>query len=78
MMDREHVIRKFLEERFANYRVTLSLQDSLEGVVDSLGLFDLVEFIEREFNVSIPNEDFSPRKFQSIATILATINEIQS
>jgi acyl carrier protein len=76
-MDGEKILRTFLKERFGNYRDTLAAEDPLDGVVDSLGLFELVEFIEREFQISVPTEEFSPRRFSSISVILNTIEELR-
>lgn len=74
MDEKELKLRSYLKERFANYEDAIRLDDSLEGIVDSLGLFDLVAFIEEEFAVSIPNEDFSPDLFSSIQKMLLLIN----
>jgi len=71
----ERTIRRFLSERFACYRDDLAAYDSLEGIVDSLSLFDLVDFVERKFGARIPDEDFSPARFASIDRILETIRE---
>jgi acyl carrier protein len=76
-MDGEKILRTFLKERFGNYRDTLPAEDPLDGVVESLGLFELVEFIEREFQISVPTEEFSPRRFSSISVILNTIEELR-
>lgn len=74
-MDGEQIIRSFLKQRFSNYRDNIGKNDRLDGVVDSLGLFELVEFIEKQFRICIPNEEFSPERFSSIARILGTIEE---
>ena len=71
-------LRDFLRQRFGGYRDSLSQSDSLTEVVDSLGLFDLVEFVEREFGVAIPNEEFSPRRFSSIEGILELVDELRA
>jgi acyl carrier protein len=43
-------------------------------VVDSMGLFHLVGFIEKEFDVVIPDEDLIPEHFGTIRGIAALIN----
>jgi len=50
-----------------NPEVDESLFDS--GVLDSFALADLVSAIEKEFHISIPDSDLSPKKFESIARI---------
>lgn len=44
------------------------------GLLDSFVLPDLVSAIEREFRVTIPDSDLSPRKFDSIARIEAYLD----
>jgi len=44
-----------------------SLFDS--GYLDSFALTDLVTELEREFGLTIPDADLSPRRFESIARI---------
>lgn len=77
MTDVEKRLRQFLKERFGGYRDNIGAADPLDGVVDSLGLFELVAFIEEDFSVSIPNEEFSPQLFSSIEKILQVIEEFR-
>lgn len=74
MDEKELKVRIYLKERFADYEDSLGSEDSLKGIVDSLGLFDLVAFLEEEFAISIPNEDFSPDLFSTIEKILLLVN----
>ena len=74
----EAKIRKFLKERFRDYRDEIGQADKLDGVVDSLGLFELVTFLEEEFSLSIPNEEFSPNLFSSIENILKVVDEFRT
>jgi acyl carrier protein len=75
MNDREAKVRQYLKERFRGYQDSISLDDALDSIVDSLGLFELVEYIEQEFRVSVPMVEFSPRRFSSIRKILQVIEE---
>jgi acyl carrier protein len=50
-----------------NPEVDESLFDS--GVLDSFALADLVSAIEKEFHITIPDADLSPKKFESISRI---------
>jgi acyl carrier protein len=77
-MNEETTLRTYLRERFGNYRDDMGVEESLEGVIDSLGLFELVEFLERKFELKIPNHEFSPRRFSSIERILATVAEFRN
>jgi acyl carrier protein len=75
--DHEEVrLRDFLRQRFHNYRDDFGADEDLTSVVDSLGLFELVEFVEQEYSVSIPAAEFSPRRFSSIHGILSLVDEL--
>jgi len=39
------------------------------GIVDSAGLISFLAFIERQYNISIPDEDLLPENFKSISAI---------
>jgi len=76
--EKEKRVRQFLKERFGNYQDEIGITDSLEGIVDSMGLFELVSFLENEFSISFPNEEFSPQRFSTIEGILQVIDEFHT
>ena len=76
--EKEKKVRQFLKERFGGYDDTIGLTDSLESVVDSMGLFELVSFLEQEFAMHLPNEEFSPQRFSTIEGILQVIDEFRT
>lgn len=78
MNPEEHSLRAFLQERFASFDVQCADSADLAGVIDSLGLFDVVEFIEREFGVEVAAADFNPQRFASIRSMLDFIDELRS
>ncbi len=63
-------IREFVLEHLAPGRGVTNLADEeslvRNGVVDSLGLFRLVAFLEDTFRVRIADEEISYENFQSI------------
>jgi acyl carrier protein len=71
-------IRKFLKERFREYQDEIRQSDKLEGVVDSMGLFELVTFLESEFSLAIPSEEFRLDLFSSIENIKKVVDEFKS
>ena len=77
-MDDEQRLRAFLGERFAGFEDGCDATADLSSVIDSMGLFDLVQFVESEFDVSIPTEEFAPQKFSSIRRILEFVAELKS
>jgi acyl carrier protein len=75
-------IRGFILEKFplAKKKGITDNTPLLEnGVLDSMGVLDLVEFIEGEFKIGITDEDLLPENFRSVAEIAAFIqNRSQS
>ncbi len=73
--DYEAGIRAYLKSRFRGYRDDLSIDDSLNGVIDSIGQFEVIEFLETKYNFSIPNEEFHPDRFSTITRIGEVIEQ---
>ncbi|MGB6962245.1 MAG: acyl carrier protein, partial [Candidatus Acidiferrum sp.] len=69
-------IRKFILEKFPLARKQ-QIKDSdplLEsGVLDSLGVLDLVTFVEQEFSVHVVDDELVPENFQTIDRIASFI-----
>lgn len=53
-----------------------SLFDS--GYLDSFALTDMVTEIEREFGVSVPDSDLTPRRFDTVERIESYLNTLES
>jgi len=70
MTERQEVLAGLIQTA-SKKDVTPQLEESLfdSGLLDSFALPDLVSAIEREFHISIPDSDLSPKKFESIARI---------
>ena len=47
------------------------------GIVDSAGLISFICFMEKEFDISIPDEDLLPENFVSITSIATYIRTHQ-
>jgi acyl carrier protein len=62
-----------------NDGVILSHETNLfdAGIVDSAGLISFLCFIEKEFDVSIPDEDLVPENFVSISRIAEYVSSHQ-
>lgn len=66
-------IREFVRTRFPLARnLEFTDEDSLldAGVIDSLGILDLVGFLEETFGIQASDEDLNPENFDSIATLV--------
>ena len=76
--DTAELIHGFIKQRFplaSSKELTqdLSLLDS--GVVDSLGVLDLVGFIEEQFGIAAQDEDLVPENFDSIDALTRFVKE---
>lgn len=71
-------IRNFIVEKFPLARKRgINFQDNLleSGILDSLGILDLVAFVEQNFGIVLTDEELVPEHFQSIdrlATFIQT------
>ncbi len=62
-------IRQFVLQKFplARKRSVANADNLLEsGIIDSLGVLELVSFFQQEFSVAAADEDLTPENFQSI------------
>jgi acyl carrier protein len=66
----ESEIRKFITENMLfsadgfNYDDDASLLEA--GIVDSIGVMELVTFVDKTYKITVPPEDISPDNFDSI------------
>ncbi len=69
-------INQFLTRTFpaARKQKITAETDLLEsGVVDSLGVLELVTFLQQEFSLAVADEDLTPENFQSVRSIAAFV-----
>jgi acyl carrier protein len=72
----EAQIRKFIGDHFPSARrAKLGSQDALleNGIIDSLGVLDLVSFMEETFAIAVMDEELLPENFQTIERLTAFI-----
>jgi acyl carrier protein len=73
----EQVIKDFIVKEFmGNKPGTEFNSDSeliLDGIIDSLGIFDLISFIEQQLRVKLELDDMIPENFESVNTIKALV-----
>jgi acyl carrier protein len=48
------------------------------GLIDSLGILDLVHFLEGEFSIHVSDEELSPENFQSLAAVASFVDAKQA
>ena len=70
----ERDLRQFLAENFIldDDGATLAADQSLTeaGVLDSMGVLELIMFIEERYGVTVPDEDTLPENLDSVARIV--------
>ena len=67
------IVRGFIDEHFpAARKQSLGDDDSLldSGIVDSLGILEIVSFLSETFAIEVSDEDLVPENFQSVATLV--------
>jgi acyl carrier protein len=63
-------ILAFVRKHFPSPRTrTIAHDDALleTGIVDSLGVLDLVAFLERQYGITVVDEDLVPANFGTVA-----------
>jgi acyl carrier protein len=69
---RAHLLEKFPLARKRNVQDRDSLLET--GVLDSLGILDLVHHLESEFGLHISDEELVPENFESIHSIAVFVS----
>ena len=72
-------LRVFICDRFSVARGGITDEESLldGGIVDSMGILELVEFIEREFEVELADEELLADRFESIAALTGLVERLR-
>ena len=72
------LIRNFVLQRFplaSSKELTSDLSLLESGIVDSLGVLDLVGFIEEEFGIQAEDDDLVPENFDSIEALTRFVTD---
>ena len=77
MNEIEQDVREFISENFILDGEQLEADASLtrRGVLDSMGVLELIMFVEERFGVKVPDEDTVPENFDSIERIVRYLRE---
>ena len=73
-------ILQFLKtEGFLTEKISLQENDSLTGtgVIDSIILLQLVDFLESKYNIEIPVEMLTPENFDTLAGISQSVAKLR-
>ena len=69
-------IKHFIESQFLPARNrNLRMDDPLleNGIIDSLGVLDLVTFVEQQFAISVADDELVPDNFKTIERLAAFV-----
>ena len=69
-------VKEFIVENFLFGEDENLTEDSSflnEGIIDSTGILELVDFIETEFSIRVDDEDLIPENFDSLKNLYAYI-----
>lgn len=72
----ESKVRDFVSRTFpAARKQTIRSNDEWlqSGLIDSLGVLDLVQFLEKEFSIPISDEELLPDNFQSLHAVVSFV-----
>ncbi|HSU55362.1 MAG TPA: acyl carrier protein [Candidatus Dormibacteraeota bacterium] len=76
-MDIESKIREFVAQNLSFNEDGFNLPDDAsflqQGVIDSLGVVELVDFASREFGVDVKPAEVIPTNFDSVAALAAFV-----
>ena len=79
---REEEIRSFITDNFMIGQNPAELKNSTSfldnGIVDSLGVLELVSFIEEKFGIEVKDEELVPENLDSIDNLLTYIAKKQA
>ena len=71
-MDKKNQIKEFIIENFL-FGEANGLKDDTsfmdEGIIDSTGVLELVNFLEQEFSITIDDEELIPENLDSINNV---------
>ena len=73
-------ILEFLKTQgFLNEKVSLKENDSLSetGVIDSITLLQLIDFLESKYTIEIPVEMITPENFDTMAGISQSVMKLK-
>ena len=74
-----------MNNKIRKYIIEASLSDTKDikndtfifdtGLLDSMGLLFLIEFLKEEFDVEVNDEELNPKNFESINSIVVFVGE---
>ena len=80
-MDKQAILMDYIKQQLMKGRnANITTQDDLlgAGIIDSLGVLQLVAFIEERFNFQVPDEDVVYENFFSVEALANYLDSANS
>jgi acyl carrier protein len=78
----EPAVREFIAKNLLYSTEGFSHADTTsligEGILDSLGVVELVEFVQTQFGVKVDQQEVTPENFDSVAKLAAFVRRKQA
>ncbi|MBE9028848.1 acyl carrier protein [filamentous cyanobacterium LEGE 11480] len=70
-MDTQNILKTYISQTLLNDRQLVEIDDDLlgESIIDSMGVMQLVAFVEMTFNCKVPQSDITITNFRTIKAI---------
>lgn len=78
-MSRKELLMDFVKEDIARGRMPLLMEDDdlfNAGILDSLGVLQMVAFIENRFEIQVPDEDVVYENFSNIEVLFNCLDSL--
>jgi acyl carrier protein len=76
-MDTKQIIRGFILSNFLKEDKSIKLVDDNSfldaGIIDSIGVLELVAFLEEKFQIKVEDEEIIPENFDSVNKLVAYV-----
>lgn len=75
-MDTQKRVTDFVVQRFVKDNKNIGQDDSLldSGLIDSVGIFELISFLETELGVDVDDEEIVPDNFETLGKLVAFVD----
>lgn len=79
-MNVEQAVRDFLKNDLGKAESNVGRDESLleSGIIDSMGVLQLVAFLESTYGIKVEDDDLMPENFDTIAAITSFIERRQA
>ena len=79
-MSVEAAVRQFLKNELGKDAQAVAREESLleSGTIDSVGVMQLVAFLEKTYGITVEDDDLMPDNFDTIAAISAFVERRQA